>query len=305
MHSMNITRVDLNLLTIFDAVAQTRSVSAAAKQLSLSQPAVSHALNRLRRLTGDPLFIRAKGGLMPSPRALAMRDEAHEIIRSAQTLLGPATFDPASETRLFRIACSDYSNMTMLPAILKALRKKAPHCTLEMVQAGTSTLQQLVTGDINCSFWGVNAPDNPYSSVVLFKERLVGIICSSHPLAAVVQNGNITLEGYLSYPHAVVALGVSTNNPVESALQAKGLNRNIRFVGQSLMGNLDALIGTDLIMSLPARLINRANAAGFVSFELPFLVADYQYYLIWHHRTETDPASVWLRREITEIATNN
>ncbi len=303
MHGENITRIDLNLLTIFDAVAQSGSVSAAAEQLSLSQPAVSHALNRLRRMTGDRLFLRAHGGLVPTPRALEMRDSARQIINSARTLLGPSTFEPASQARLFRIASSDYSNMTLFPALLKTLRNKAPNCTVELVQAGSLTLGQLAKGDIDCSFWAVDAPAQPYSSMLLFNERLVGIACKSHPIAKTIHQGKIALSQYLAYPHAVVALRVSTINAVDEALHSKGLSRQIRYVGQSLAGNLDALTGTDLVMSLPARLVGRAEAVGFVSFELPIPVPDYPYYLIWHLRTETDPALVWLRREIIALAT--
>jgi DNA-binding transcriptional LysR family regulator len=296
------TRPDLNLLTVFNAIAQTGSVSAAAELLSLSQPAVSHALNRLRTLTGDPLFVRGGGGLLATPRALEMRTQAAQTILAAQTLLMPASFDPSSDARSFKIASSDYSTMTLVPSLLRAVRQKAPHCTIELTPVVAATLTQLEAGGAHCSFWGVQTPEKPFSSIKLFEEKLTGIICKTHPLARAARQGGISLDRYLAYPHAIVALGVSSGNPVDAALQAMGLKRQIRFVGQSFAGNLTAIAGTNLIMSLPARMVPYAEAMGFVSFELPVPLAAYPFNLIWHARTDADAALCWLRSEIAAIS---
>jgi DNA-binding transcriptional LysR family regulator len=301
MHELNTTRADLNLLSVFNAIAQTGSVSAAAELLSLSQPAVSHALNRLRKQTGDPLFVRGGGGLLATPRALDMRKSAEQVILSAQTLLMPASFDPLSDARSFKIASSDYSTMTLVPPLLRSVRKKAPNCTIELANIGASTLRQLESGDVHCSFWGIEPPASPFNSIKLFDERLAGIMCGTHPLAEMARRGSVGLDQYLAFPHAVVSYGVSSGNPVDTALNAQGLNRQVRYVGQSFAGNLNAISGTNLIMSLPSRLLPHAASMGFVSFELPVSVAPYPFSLIWHARTEADAALRWLRGEIAGV----
>ncbi len=301
MHEIYVTRPDLNLLTVFNAIAQTGSVSAAADLLSLSQPAVSHALNRLRTLTGGPLFVRGGGGLLATPRALEMRSEAEQTILAAQTLLMPASFDPSSDARSFRIASSDYSSMTRMPPLLRSVRKKAPNCTIELANIGASTVRQPESGDIHRLFWGIEPPASPFTSIKLFDEKLAGIMCRTHPLAELARQGSVALDHYLAFPHAVVSYGVSSGNPVDSALKLKGLNRQVRYNGQSFSGNLNAISGTNLIMSLPFRLLPHAASMGFVSFELPVSVAPYPFSLIWHARTEADAALSWLRSEIAAV----
>jgi DNA-binding transcriptional LysR family regulator len=298
---MNTARTDLNLLNVFNAIAQTGSVSAAAERLSLSQPAVSHALNRLRKLTGDRLFVRNGGGLLATPRALEMHDAAEQTILSAQRLLTPASFDPSFDAKPFRIASSDYSTMTLVPPLLKSVRWKAPNCAIELASVGSSTLRQLETGGVHCSFWGVAAPGKPFCSTRLFNETLAGVVCGTHPLAKAARRGGVPLESYLAFPHAVVSHGVSSGNPVDSALMAKGLSREVRYTGQSFAGNLTAIAGTNLIMSLPARLLTYAASMGFVSFKLPVPLDPYPFSLIWHARTEDDAALRWLRSEIVAI----
>ena len=117
MHDTNLKRADLNLLIVFDAVAKTRSVTAAAEQLSLSQPAVSHALKRLRTLMRDPLFVRGRDGLVLTPRAEGSRAEIESILDAVGRVLATQRFDPVTATRKFRLAASDYAMMTTIPGI--------------------------------------------------------------------------------------------------------------------------------------------------------------------------------------------
>ena len=305
MHEMNTKRIDLNLLTVFNAVAQTGSVSAAAALLSLSQPAVSHALSRLRRLTGDPLFVRSGGGLVATPRAVEMRQGAYETVMSARALLAPAGFDPLTDARSFKIASSDYSSMTLLPMLLRAVRQKAPHCAIELTPVGASTLKHLESGDLHGSFWGVEPPAPPLQSMLLFSDKLAGIVCASHPLAERARQSRVTLSDYLAYPHAIVSHNVSSGNQIDTALRAMGLSRQIRYIGQSFAGNLAAMNGTNLIAAVPPRLLPYAGRLGFVSFELPLPIEPFPYYFIWHCRTEADAALIWLRREIEAAALPN
>ena len=132
MHDTNLKRADLNLLIVFDAVAKTRSVTAAAEQLWLSQPAVSHALKRLRTLMRDPLFVRGRDGLVLTPRAEGSRAEIESILDAVGRVLAIKHFDPVTATRKFRLAASDYAMMTTIPGIVGRLRATAPLTSIDV-----------------------------------------------------------------------------------------------------------------------------------------------------------------------------
>ena len=297
---MNTMRLDLNLLTVFAAIFDTGSVSAAAAKLNLSQPAVSHALNRLRKLTGDPLFVRSGQRLSATPRAIAMGAEARDIIAAARNVLTRAEFDPATGSAHFRLGASDYANMTLVPALMRHLRQVSAGSTLEIVQVSASIREHLADGKADLSFWGVAPPGSPFHSTMLFKERLTGAARRDHPLCQ-PRAERVTLDDYLAFPHAVVALGVTAPNPVDDALGALGRARLIGFTGQSFLGSLYAIRETDLVMSLPSRLLPQAEALGFSGFELPLRLNPYPYGIIWHRRTEAEPALMWLRNEIVSL----
>lgn len=292
---MNITRIDLNLLATFDAVATAGSVSGAAIQLNLSQPAVSHALNRLRRVTGDRLFVRSGHALVPTPLALSMQPQVRGILETARTMLARQDFDPNRDERNFRIAASDYAALTIVPKLLQSLRRDAPNTVFEISPVSGATMEELECGETSFTFWGAKPPKQPFEAEHLYDENFVGIIWNRHPLA---QAGVSTLEDYLAYPHASVTFGTGTENPVEKALIELGHQRIVRFTGHSVSGNLAAIRETDLVMALPSRLVGFAETLGFVKFELPFMVASFPYSIVWHRRTSTDPAHAWLRGQL-------
>lgn len=298
MNRMNDKRLDLNLLAVFEAVHTAGSVTGAAARLNLSQPAISHALNRLRSVTGDLLFVRSGGRLAPTPRALAMAGETADVIRAAMALLAKSSFDPAKDARRFRIASSDYSSLTLAPAMLKAVRKQAPGCMIDMFAVGGSTLRQLASGEADCSFWGVSAPERPFCSELLFDERLVGAMDRNHPLAG----GPVGLWDYLACAHATVTHGASTPNPIDEALRSVGAERRVACSANGFAASLAASKGTDLLVTIPSRLSEYARAQGLVCFELPVECASYPYYLVWHERTSADKAHAFLRKLIVESA---
>ena len=298
---MNTTRLDLNLLTVFSAIMETGSVSAAAVKLNLSQPAVSHALNRLRGLTGDQLFVRSGKRLAATPRALAMGVEAHNIVNAARNVLARSNFSPEDGSAHFRLGASDYASTTLVPGLVRHLRQVSVGSTLEIIQVGSAILEHLSDGKADISFWGAAPPGAAFHSMTLFDERNIGVAWRDHPLCRSRTGQQCTLDEYLSYPHAVVAFGVTAQNPVDEALDALGRARTICFTGQSFLGNLYAIRETDLVMSLPSRLLPHAKALGFSSFELPLRLEPYAYGIIWHRRTESEPALMWLRNEISML----
>lgn len=287
---------DLNLLLVFDAVARFGSVSRAAQHLSLSQPAVSHALNRLRVATGDPLFTRAGRGLVPTPRATEMMVPVRGLVGTAETMFSPRHFDPTVETQVFRIGASDYAAFTLMPHIMSRLERTAPNVTVEVFPAGGQILDLLTLGRLDLSFWGTDAPTVPHLYHQLTTERYVGVARADHPIFA---DAGPTLAGYLSYAHAVVSLQSPGINVIDRVLGDAGLTRRVGLVSHSFAGNLATLPHCDLIASLPSRLCWRLDAR-LRQFDLPISVPSYPYGMVWHPRTDSLASHIWLRGNIAE-----
>lgn len=299
MHTVNLSNVDLNLLVAFDAIARTRSVTEAADVLALSQPAVSHALKRLRLLMRDPLFVRGRDGLVATPHATAIMHDVQAIIAAVGRVLKHAAFDPETTTREFRIAGSDYAMMTIIPALVAAVRRLAPNSSIRISNIDTMTLSRVEAGEVDVAFVGVAVPSGPFASVELFREHFVGLVCQSHPIAKKVRRTRIGLDEYLKYPHVVATLPSSRPSPIDTCLADIGRKRRISVVAPNLAPNIAAVRGSDLVLSLPSRLAALPLCQGLVSFKLPLVVPSYPYWMIWHRSTENDPATAWLREQVT------
>lgn len=288
---------DLNLLVILDALCRFGSVSKASEALSLSQPAVSHALNRLRVMTGDPLFTRSGRGLVPTPRARAMAEEVAGIVAAAQASLRPERFDPAQDEVEVRLGLSDYAGLTLFPKVVAAVRAKAPRMRIGTVPVGQAALRQLEEGALDLCFWGTAPPEAPFRYLRLFGESFVVVLRAGHPALA----GEIGLERWLGLDHAVVSLGDPGQSPVETALAARGLARRVMLASLSFAANLAVVAASDLVATVPARL-----AAGMperlVVRPLPLAVPEFDYGMIWHPRGEVSPALRWLRGVIVAVA---
>lgn len=292
---MTRTRIDFNLLVIFDAIATSGSVSKAAGKLSLSQPAVSHALNRLRDQLDDKLFVRNGQKLVPTPRALDMIPTVEKLLREAQDVFSASGFDPAGDERVFRLAASDYSHLILNPAIIAECRRRAPRVGLQISGIDAGLLDRLANGALDVSFWGTRPPPEPYRSMVLFRERFVGVVDGSHPLA---QMEAVSLSDYLAFPHVTIVFGISGQNPLEIALERVNARREVKIASPSFVTSLSALRGTDLVATLPSRFLDNPLAAGYARFELPLEPVEYDYHLIWHARSDNDPGLLWFRELI-------
>ncbi len=294
-------RPDLNLLVILDALCRLGSVSQAAEALSLSQPAISHALNRLRAATGDPLFTRAGRGLMPTLRALALAEEVAEIVAAGQACLRPERFDPARDAPRFRLGISDYAGLTLLPGIVAAVAAEAPLAVVEALPVGPGVLRQLEEGALDLSLWGTAPPPAPYLYRRLLDESFVLVLRQDHPA---VETGEppLSRDAWLRLPQAVVSMGDPGQSPVEQALVRDGLTRRVVLSSPSFAANLAAVARSDLVTTIPARLA-RGLPAGLVALPLPISVPDFAYGMIWHPRSAASAALRWLRSLIERVTT--
>ncbi len=290
MHRMNIGDIDLNLLHVFAAVHQTRSVSRAAERLGLSQPAASHALTRLRLLLRDPLFVRAPGGVRPTPRAERL---APQVVAALQLLDAALQenehFDAARAHRRFVLHMSDIGADEFLPLLLQDLARDAPGVTLEAVQLPLDAIEgALERGQLDLAFG--YQPDLPLGErAVLLSERYVLLLRRGHPLAHALQD-RAALER-LEY------IVVRSHTVPERALQQLGLESRIRLALPHFMVVPAILETTELAVVLPSRPAARfaerhAVQVADVDLRLPsFAVA-----MHWHWRHSADPGHRWLRQ---------
>lgn len=295
-------RVDLNLLLVFLTIARTRSVTLAAEHLSLSQPAISHALKRLRLLVGDPLFVRGREGLVLTPRAEILLPVVGEALTAVEDALAAPRFDPDTTTRGFSIAASDYSMMTVMPAVVRQLRRLAPRATIQISQGGPETLAAMEAGELDMSFWGAETPGGAFEALELFRENYVGLVCTRHPLALKAAQGKLTVEEFVAYPHVIATLRDARASPVERALAAAGHHRRIGMTSPNFLANMASLPDTDLVMAAPSRLAALRTDAKVVAFQLPLAVPDYPYSIVWHSRATHDDAHKWLREVVLTAA---
>lgn len=293
-------RPDLNLLVILDALCRLGSVSQAAEALSLSQPAISHALNRLRAATGDPLFIRAGRGLVPTPRALALAEPVAGIVAAGQACLRPEIFDPTRDAPRFRLAISDYAGLTLLPQIVAAVVSEAPRAMIEALPVGPNVLRQLEEGRLDLSFWGTTPPPAPFLYRRLFDESFVLVLRRDHP-AMTGEGAPLTREAFLALSHAVVSLRDPGQSPVDQALARDGQSRRVALTSPSFAANLAAVAYSDLVATVPARLA-RGLPAGLMALPLPIFLPAFAYGMIWHPCGDASAALRWLRELIARVA---
>ena len=300
MHKMNdLRRIDLNLLVVLDALLSEQQVTRAAERLHLSQPAVSHALARLRDMLGDPLLVRAGAGLVATPRALELAQPLAEALARVQALLAPSQFDPASAKRRFRLAMSDYGAALVLPGLIRTLRQQAPGIDLVVSHASREgMLDGVLNGDIDLAA-GV-FPELPHElrSTPLFEEHFACLV-DRHSLGA---DGQLDLPTYLARPHVLLEMRGSGTPDIERALTAIRCRRHVAVslphwsVAPHLIG------GTDLILTVASRGLRGIDDPGLAVVAPPFSIPNFNFVLAWHERRGGDPALNWLNGQIEQVS---
>lgn len=300
MHDVNTLRgIDLNLLVVLDALLAERHVSRAAARLAMSQPAVSHALARLRHLFGDPLLVRRGRQLVPSARAQDLAPALASALRQLRAVLGPGGFDPATERRTFRLAMSDYGAAVILPDLLPRLRREAPGIDLAITQSSREgMLRQVLEGACDLALGVFPDRPGPLQAEGLFVERFA---CLAD--RAGLGGGGLDLAAYLARPHMLVALQDGPGAEIDAALRALGHARRIA-VTLPHWGHAPGLIrGTDLVLTVARRALARQEAdPAFLVCAPPFAIPLFPFVQLWHERRNGDPAHLWLRRAVAAAA---
>ena len=294
----NLRAVDLNLLVILEALLSERHLSRAAERLHMSQPAVSHALARLRHLLGDPLLLRGKGGFQPTARALALARPLAEALQSVRCVLGGAVFEAATAQRVFRLAMSDYGAALVLPALLRRLRVEAPGIDLAISYASRPAVMAGVQdGELDLALGVFPQLPEQLHRETLFEETFV---CALDP-ASLGPGASLRLDSYLARPHVLVAsneAGMAAE--VDAALAQLGQARRIAVRLPHWTVASEILMGTDLILTVARRAVQGNLAQGLALYSPPFAIAPFRFETIRHRRTDGDAGIAWLRAAIAQ-----
>ncbi len=293
----DLRRIDLNLLVVLDALLAEQHVTRAAERLHLSQPAVSHALARLRDLLGDPLLVRAGSGLVPTARALELIAPLSEALAQVQSLLAPNTFDPASARRIFRLAMSDYGAAIILPGLIRTLRTEAPGIDLQIRHASREGMVEgLLNGDIDLAAGVLPELPGELCSMPLFEERYVCLL-DRQSLPA---GGALDLPTYLSRPHVLLEMRGSGTPEIERTLTALRERRRVAVSLPHWSVAPQFISGTDLILTVASRALNGVDDKSLIVVPPPFEIAPFTFVSAWHKRRGGDQALNWLNRRIGE-----
>ncbi|WEX73937.1 LysR family transcriptional regulator [Sinorhizobium numidicum] len=283
---------DLNLLVILDVLLAEGSVARAAERLRLSPSAMSRALARLRATTGDPLLVRAGRSLVPTPRALELRERVRRLVEDAEAVLRPAEkLNFRQLVRTFTLRTSEGFVENFGPDLIVRVGRQAPGVRLRFVQKSNKDSASLRDGTVDLETGVVGETTGPEVRVqALFRDRFIGVVRMGHPLS----QGEITPSRYASGRHICVSRRGLDKGPIDEALKPLGLEREIVTIVGGFSTALALARASDLIASVPERHTG-ALRVGMHSFSLPVLMPEVTVSLLWHPRLDADPAHRWLR----------
>lgn len=296
---MDFRGFDLNLLLAFEALADTGSVSLAARRLGVGQPAMSAALARLRRLTGDRLFERTGGRMEPTARATALIPGiAAGLAQLRITLAEGVDFDPASANRTFTVASTDYTTAIILPPLAAWLHDHGPRIDLRFSSYDKQDVPELVArGEVDLAI-GVFEPLPPDAvRTPLWTERFLGVARKGHPVLR-----DLTPESYAAANHALISVRKDARGRIDQELEAMGLHRRIAVVLPHMLALQPVLVASDLIATLPGRIAASFRQSGLETFELPIATQPWEVEMLWRPSARTDQANRWLRNAVSRAA---
>jgi DNA-binding transcriptional LysR family regulator len=297
--------VDLNLLPALDALLAEGSVTGAARRLGLSPSAMSRTLSRLRAVTGDPLLVRAGSGLVPTPRAVEMREQVRELARDARRVLTPQTaeLDLAGLEQTFTIRSNDAFVELFAPALLAAVAEAAPRVRLRFTPKPVKDARPLREGSVDLEIGVLSAFAPEVRTQAMYRDKFVGAARVGHSLLS----EPVTPERYAQCKHVVASRRSTFTGPVDDALEALGFRREIAAVVAGFPAAMRIARQSDLVALVPRACLDCAPPAtgwlkeGLISFELPFPAPEIVVSSMWHPRMDADPAHRWLRGTLMAV----
>jgi DNA-binding transcriptional LysR family regulator len=320
MNSIHFNALDLNLLRVFEALMQERSATRAGERLGLTQSAISHALNRLRYVLKDDLFLRGPDGMQPTPRAAEIAPRLRQGLLQLQLALAPTDFIAAETDRRFTITCTEYAGAVLIPGLIARLRAEAPNASLTMLPSNMGVAEVLRSGRADLAIgsfrrvpeWGISEP--------LMRENQIWVLRADHPAAG----QELTLERLSKLPHLVISATGEDEHAIQGyvvdhglermvtrsdagllqgALLARGLRRTVVVTTPHILGALTAVSESDI-----AALVPRRWATAFMGryrlalFEPPYPSPPFEIMSLWHRDHGEQPPIAWLRQLLREVA---
>lgn len=298
---LNLRDIDLNLLVVFHELYKERRVAAVAESLGLTQPAVSNALSRLRRMMGDELFLRTGRGMEPTPYATQLAEPIAQALATIRdTLERQLEFDPAASVRKFTIAMTDLGEIHFLPRLMHRLAEVAPGVTISTVRNTSVVLSdELESGRVDIAFGLLPQLKAGFFQRLLFRQRYVCLFRKGHPL----DKESMSLEDFESAQHVLVVAAGTGHATVNDAIERRAVRRNVRLSVPHFVALGHILASTDLIATVPERYVRESMAPFNLTYlPVPVPVPEFDVNLFWHARFHKEPGNQWLRSLIAELA---
>ena len=320
MQSVHFDSLDLNLLRVFEALMEERSATRAGTRLGLTQSAISHALNRLRYVLKDELFVRGPDGMQPTERAAEIAPRLHQGLLQLQLALAPSEFIPQRTDRRFTITCTEYAGAVLIPEVVARLREAAPHASLNVLPSNLGVAETLRSGRADLAIGSFRRFPEWFACEPLLRETRVWALSADHPAA----REELTLDGLAMLPHLVIAATGEDEHAIEGyvsdhglerlvtrsdagllqgALAARGLRRTIAVTTPHILSALAAVSQSDIAALLPRRLATAfMGRYRLALFEPPYPSPPFEVMSLWHRENGDQPAIAWLRKLLRDVA---
>ena len=297
---INIQTVNLNLLVVFDAVMRERNTTKAGLALGLSQPAVSNSLAQLRHIVGDPLFVRSRIGMSPTPRAAEMAQPVRDAIEQMRQALSRKTFDPQTAERTFVIGATDYGALVLLRRVAALLVRRSSAIKLHVKDVAHPNMHVAIDNDqVDLCIAFSAGREDWHDTKLLFRDDWVCAASSSTELS-----GSLSLSKYLEFEHIVV--GEDLSNHIDKVLSRLNHRRANRIALPYCLVAPTFLQDTNCLLTLPRRLAAAfAENADIQIKDLPFPTEGFDVNMIWHKKYSHDASHLWIRSVLEETSRQN
>lgn len=287
--------LDLNLLVTLDALLDERSVTGAADRLHLTQPAMSRALGRIRRATGDQILVRSGRAMLPTPYAEQIRDEVHQLVTRAQAVLtSTAEVDPATLERVFTLQCNDVVADALLPRLAADLIRTAPGVGLRLLGESDTTADELRRGRIDLQITDEAPSEAEARSTTVLTDELAVIGRRDLPQPP------SSWAAFAALPHVVISRRGRRHNRIDDLLEARQLRRNVAFTVPTLALAVRIVATHNLVTVAPRLLTEHALTPMLRSYPMPGPTPPIPAVLAWHARHDRDAAHRWLRALVVD-----
>jgi DNA-binding transcriptional LysR family regulator len=298
--AMNLRKLDLNLLVVFDAIFTEKNITRAGMKIGLSQPAMSNALSRLKGHLKDELFLRGPDGLRPTPRAIELAGPIHALLIDLETVLDPIVFDPAVAIRSFTLAAVDYFSVVVAPRLARYLAEHAPHITVRLLPSVGQSRELLDRGEIDVAVAAFGTVEDRFGHATLVQDTYSCMVSIDHPQAKKLNS----LQKYAAARHLLVSPRGDARGFVDDELARKGLTRVVAMTINHFSAAPKIIEGSDLVLTAPTKLIEGFSSRKTHVFPCPVDApsAFRRLDMLWHERLARHPAHQWFRKTLIDIA---